>query len=85
MTEFAIYGGVDHRGTVGKIAPELFAQKGRCWRFVYKNAAGHGGHCMEPVAWVVRWKFTKGWTKVWSCERQADELPWARRLPRDRT
>jgi hypothetical protein len=33
-----------------------------------------GGHCMEPVAWVGRWKFTKGSTKVWSCERQADEL-----------
>jgi hypothetical protein len=29
---------------------------------------------MEPVAWVGRWKFTKGSTKVWSCERHADEL-----------
>ena len=35
---------------------------------------------MQPVAWVGRWKFFKGWTKVWSCERHADELPWARRL-----
>ena len=30
MTEFAIFGGVDHRGTVGKVAPGLFAQEGRC-------------------------------------------------------
>ena len=29
---------------------------------------------MEPVAWVRRWKFLKGWTEVWSCERHADEL-----------
>jgi hypothetical protein len=36
---------------------------------------------MEPVAWVWRWKFLKGWTKVWSCERHADELIGARRLP----
>jgi hypothetical protein len=35
---------------------------------------------MQPVTWVGRWKFLKGWTKVWSCERHADELPWARRL-----
>jgi hypothetical protein len=36
---------------------------------------------MRPVEWVGRWKFLKGWTKVWSCDRHADELPWARRLP----
>jgi hypothetical protein len=47
---------------------------------VYENPVGHGGHCMEPVTWVGRWKFTKGWTKVWSCERHADELLGARRL-----
>ncbi len=41
MTEFAIYGGVDHRGTVGKVAPGLFAQEGRCWRMVYENPVGH--------------------------------------------
>jgi len=23
--------------------------------------------CLEPVAWVGRWKFLNGWTKVWSC------------------
>jgi hypothetical protein len=57
MTEFAIYGGVDHRGTVGKIAPGLFAQEGRCWRMVYENPVGHGTHCMQPVEWVGRWKF----------------------------
>ena len=32
------------------------------------------GHCMQPVEWVGRWKFLKGFTKVWSCERHADEL-----------
>ena len=32
---------------------------------------------MAPVAWVGRWKFLDGWTKVWNCERHADELPWA--------
>jgi hypothetical protein len=62
----SIYSGVDHRGTVGKVAPGLFAQEGRCWRMVYENPVGHGTFCMEPVAWVGRWKFLKGWTKVWS-------------------
>jgi hypothetical protein len=47
---------------------------------VYENAAGHGGHCMEPVALVGRWKFAKGWTKVCSLERHADELVGARRV-----
>jgi hypothetical protein len=79
MTDFATHGGVDHRYTVGKVAPGLLAQEGRFWRMIYANPVGHGTHCMEPVAWVGRWKFLKGWTKVWSCERHADELPWARR------
>jgi hypothetical protein len=79
MTDFAINPGVDHRDTIGRVAPGIFAQEGRCWRMVYENAAGHGTHCMEPVVYVGRWKFTKGWTKVWSCERHADELVGARR------
>jgi hypothetical protein len=83
MTLFAINPAVDHRDTIGKVAPGIFAQEGRCWRFVYRDAAGRCTHCMEPVTWLGRWKFTKGWTKVRSCERHADELPWARRLPRD--
>jgi hypothetical protein len=49
MTEFAINPGVDHRDTIGKVAPGIFAQEGRCWRMIYENAAGHGTHCMEPV------------------------------------
>jgi hypothetical protein len=32
---------------------------------------------MEPVRWVGRCRFLDGWAKVWSCERHADELPWA--------
>jgi hypothetical protein len=83
MTEFAIFGGVDHRGTVGKVAPGLFAQEGRCWRMVYENPVGQSGHCQDPVSWVGRWKFLKGWTKVWSCERHADELVGARRRAYD--
>ena len=47
---------------------------------IYENPVGQSEHCMEPVAWVGRWKFLMGWTKVWSCERHADELPWARRV-----
>jgi hypothetical protein len=69
MTSFAINPGIDHRNTIGKVAPGIFAQEGRCWRFVYENVAGHAGHCPEPVEWVGRWKFLKGWTMVWSCER----------------
>jgi hypothetical protein len=49
MTEFAISGGVDHLNTVGKVAPGLFAQEGRCWRMVYENPVGHPTFCMEPV------------------------------------
>ena len=40
------------------------------------NPVGHPTHCMQPVEWVGRWNFLKGWAKVWSCERHADELPW---------
>ena len=81
MTVYAIYDGTDPRGTVGKVAPGIFAQEGRCYAFVYENVSGQAGHCMEPVAWRGRWRFRAGWKPVWSCERHADELPWARRLP----
>jgi hypothetical protein len=37
------------------------------------------GHCLDPVTVQGRWKFTKRWKDVWSCERHADELPKARR------
>jgi hypothetical protein len=80
MVAFAINPGVDHRDTIGKVAPGLFAQEGRCWRMIYRNAAGHGTHCPEPMEWVGQWEFLKGWTKVWSCERHADELVGARRI-----
>jgi hypothetical protein len=53
MTGFAIHGGVDHRNTVRKVAPGLFAQEGRCWRVIYENPVGQSGHCMEPVEWAV--------------------------------
>jgi hypothetical protein len=62
-------------------APRTSAVAGRCWRMVYGKAAGHGGHCMEPVAWVGRSKFLTGWTKVWSCDQHTDELQGARRTP----
>jgi hypothetical protein len=54
-------------GMIGEVAPGLFAQEGRCWRMVYENPVGQGGHCPEPVRWVGRWKLLDGWTKVWSC------------------
>jgi hypothetical protein len=31
---------------------------------IYENPVGQGTHCPEPVEWVGRWKFLKGWTKV---------------------
>jgi hypothetical protein len=77
---YQIYDGTDENGIVGTVAPGLFAQKGRCWRMVYENPVGHGTHCMQPVAWVGRWKFLDGWTKVWSCQRHADQLVGARGL-----
>jgi hypothetical protein len=76
---YRIYDGTDENGIVGTVAPGLFAQEGRCWRMVYENPVGQGGHCMEPVTWVGRWKLLAGWTKVWSCERHAAELVGARR------
>jgi hypothetical protein len=57
MTTYSIYSSVDHLGVVGQVAPGIFAQEGRCWRMVYENAAGHGGHCMEPVTWQVSGSF----------------------------
>jgi hypothetical protein len=61
---YRIYNGTDENGIVGTVAPGLFAQEGRCWRMVYADPVGHGTHCMQPVAWVGRWKFLSGWTKV---------------------
>ena len=29
-----------------------------------REPIGHGTRCMEPVAWVGRWKFLDGWKKV---------------------
>ena len=57
---YRIYDGTDENGIVGTVAPGLFAQEGRCWRMIYENPVGHGTHCMEPVAWVGRWKFLDG-------------------------
>lgn len=55
MTEFAIYGGVDNRGTVGRVAPGLFAQEGRCWRMIYENPVGQERalHGAGGVGWPV--------------------------------
>ena len=61
MTEFAVHGGADHRGTVGKLAPGLFAQEGRCWRIVYAEPSrppdtlhdvGGVGWPMEVPKWL---------------------------------
>ena len=79
MTEFAIYGGVDHRNTVGKVAPGLFAQEGRCWRMVYENVAGHGAHCPGAGGVGRAVEVHEGLDEGVECERHADELPRARR------
>jgi hypothetical protein len=71
---YSIYSGVDHLGTVGNVAPGIFVQESGCWRMAARTQLARVGGCMEPVAWVRRWKFLKGWTEVWSCERHADEL-----------
>jgi hypothetical protein len=47
---------------------------------VFENPAGHGTHRPAPVEWKWRWKFLKDWRPVWSCERHAGGLSWARRL-----
>jgi len=82
---YRIYDRSDENGIVGTMAPGLFAQEGRCWRMVYANPAGHPTHCMQPVAWVGRWKFLKGCTKVRMCDRHADELKGASRMARCRS
>ena len=51
---YRIYDGTDENGIVGKVAPGLLAQEGRCWRMVYENPVGHGTHCTQPVRWVGR-------------------------------
>jgi hypothetical protein len=79
VTLFAIRPGFDHRDTIGKVAPGVFAPEGRCWRFDYENAAGHARHCVEPVAWVGRWRFRTGWERSGAAKGHADEL-WVRRL-----
>ena len=74
METYSIYSGTDQLGTVGKVAPGLFAQEGRCWLMVYENPVGHGTHGMAPVRWVGPRKFLDGWTKVRTWERHADDL-----------
>ena len=49
---------------------------------VYESPIADPTHCIQPVEWVGRWKFLNGRPKVWSCDRHADELPWARRVSR---
>ncbi len=71
--------GVDQLGIVGTVAPGIFAQEGRCWRFVYENPSGQAGHCLAPVDWRGRYRYTAGWKPVWSCERHAEGLVGARR------
>jgi hypothetical protein len=71
---YSIYNGVDQLGIVGTVAPGIFAHEGRCWRFVYENPSGQAGHCMAPVAWTGRYRYTAGWRPVWSCEAHAEEL-----------
>lgn len=73
--------GIDHLGIVGKVAPGIFAQEGRCWRFIYENPSGQAGHCMEPVVSRGRYRYASGWKPVWSCEGHAGELVGARVIP----
>lgn len=72
--------GVDQLGIVGTVAPGIFAQEGRCWRFVYENPSGQAGHCMVPVSWRGRYRYATGWEPVWSCEKHAGALVGARRV-----
>jgi hypothetical protein len=87
---YSIYSGVDHLGTVGKAAPGLFAQEGRCWRMVYENVAGHAGRCPEPVTWAGRWKFLMAvdqllrQTDLRAASRAARMVPGLRALNLDR-
>jgi hypothetical protein len=69
-----INSGVDQLGIIGTVAPGVFAQEGRCWRFVYVNGAGHASHCEAQVMWRGRHRYIAGWKPVWSCERHAGEL-----------
>ena len=79
MDTYRIYDGTDENGIVGTVAPGLFAQEGRCWRMVYADPVGQATHCMPPVEWVGRWKFLKGWTKVWLREAARRRARGARR------
>jgi hypothetical protein len=51
--------GVDHVGTVGKLAPGLFAEEYRWWRMVYGSGRpGRALHGARGVGWQVevsRW------------------------------
>ena len=72
--------GIDHLGMVGTVAPGIFAQEGRCWRFVFLKPSGDAGHCRESVSWRGRYRYADGWRPVWSCDMHAGELVGARRV-----
>ena len=79
MVAFAINPGVDHRNTVGKGPRGSWLKRVSAGGWSTRTLPAMRTHCPEPVAWVGRWKFLKGWAKVWSCERHADGLVGARR------
>ena len=51
---YRINPGVDHLGTVGKVAPGLFAHEGRCWRMIYENQVCYGTHTLHAAGRVGR-------------------------------
>jgi hypothetical protein len=72
--------GVDHLGIVGTVAPGIFAQEGRCWRFVYENSSSQAGHCMAPVSWRGRYRYVTGWKPAGRVRGTPVTLVGARRM-----
>jgi hypothetical protein len=62
-------------------SPRAYSLKGvGAGRMVDENPVGQGGHGTELGGVGRPAEVSNGWTKVWSCERHADELVSARRV-----
>jgi hypothetical protein len=66
-----------HAVPAPRVAPGIFAQEGRCWRFLYENPSGQAGHRMEPVACVVGSGTSQGGSRC-GAARGTPTIWWAR-------
>jgi len=60
---------------VDHYADAVFAEPGRCWRFIQQAGVGAPANCSEPVVWVGNHRLNCGkGIRVWSCDGHREGL-----------